>query len=539
MLSDANSIKKYRFLKILVILGIFCALTVFYLGVSYNVPYTSDNASMLLEAKSIVDGDTFLKGWTLSTVSYYTTEMPFYIIGIWLFGFSEKVIYLVTAINYALLTLTIIYITSTWQPVLPGPRGFSLTASSSGSGSNRNDGVISIRTIAISLCLSLFIAALIPTWELHSPVHIVGFTYCLWSIFFLKKIDQPTHLVRLVGWGFLLLLAFFGDNFTIYAWGLPVIIILSVKAFTEKNKSNSIKYLVTIFLSILLSKGILYLISANGGLSIPGVVDEFKFVDYPMIGNNLYLFFIGLFDLFSVNFFGQPIFSINTILSSFHVLGLALFCFVVLWSVKHFRKLSTIQQILTVGIVLNLAEYLLGNVSINRATVRYLMPSLIYSILLMTSLIGEGTLLRYPSKYLLPVCILIGLSLIPALSFYEPELPVSNLSEFLISQHLQNGYGPYWVASITTVHSGGAVSIRPVICTGGKSMKPYDWLSEEDWYQQRSTFLVVDRSEKEKSYNITEKTAVSAFGTPRQIYRIDGYEILVWDKDISPKLALR
>ena len=54
-----------------------------------------------------------------------------------------------------------------------------------------------------------------------------------------------------------------------------------------------------------LSKFILYIITISGGFTVPGV--NIEFVNYPNIGNNLYLSFFGVFDLFSVSFFGKPV----------------------------------------------------------------------------------------------------------------------------------------------------------------------------------------------------------------------------------------
>jgi len=148
-------------LRVLFFIVAFLVLFAFYLAVALAVPYTSDHASIFLEARSIIANNFLLKGWTLSTVSYFTTEIPFYILGILIFGNTDKVIYLVSAANYALLALLIISYSSITQA-----------------------GRIVPARLIISTVFSLFIAYLVSTWGFLSPNHAVGFAYCLCSSIF-------------------------------------------------------------------------------------------------------------------------------------------------------------------------------------------------------------------------------------------------------------------------------------------------------------------------------------------------------------------
>ena len=157
--------------KWIIFICLFMIFSIFYLGVVLTQPYTSDHASLLMEDKSIMEGNVLLKGWTLSTVSYYTTEVPFYIIGMLFFGFSDKVIYFVTAINYALLSAILIYLCCVSR-----------------------EAKIKVTRLITSICFLLFLPALLTNWNLLSPNHIVSFAYCLCSIFFLKNITNSNNL---------------------------------------------------------------------------------------------------------------------------------------------------------------------------------------------------------------------------------------------------------------------------------------------------------------------------------------------------------
>lgn len=498
---------------LLFFLFIFCILSVFYLGISLSLPYNSDHAAILLEAKSIIDGNYLLSGWTLSTVSYYTTEIPFYIIGILLIGFSEKVIYLVSAINYSMLVTLIIYLSSFQSKKL------------------------SLKRFFISSCLSLFIASLFSLWSLHSPVHIVAFIYCLSTVPFINRFLMAGKVKDLIPFSLLLLVSFIGDNFAIYIWGIPVILVFLIKLVREKEKSKFFILLITTLIPIFLSSIFLRTISSKGGFILPGVVDEVRFVDYLDLGNNLYLFILGLFDLFSVNFFGKPVLSVESILGSIRIIGLFYFVFIMIMNIKNFFKLPIVNQILVVATLINILEYLLGNVSVNRATVRYLMPSLIFAVILFTSSLTENEWSPKRMVYVIFACGMVGISLLPKISYSRPPLPVANLVSFLHEQKLANGYGPYWSASIATAHSGGKVNIRPVISEDGKYIKPYKWLSEDKWYLEDAHFLVVDGQKSDNVYvDIYAEMARNTFGHPDETYKLDNFTVMIWKNNISADL---
>lgn len=129
------------------------------------------------------------------------------------------------------------------------------------------------------------------------------------------------------------------------------------------------------------------------------------------------------------------------------------------------------------------------------------------------------------------------MSLIPRMSLTRPDLPVSKLSSFLSEKNLIYGYGPYWVASITTVHSNEMVKIRAVTSSDNKYIRPFIWLAENDWYNENATFIVIDSTNVvEKPFNIDWETAVNTFGQPYKTFRVDNYDILVWNRNISPDL---
>ena len=69
--------------------------------------------------------------------------------------------------------------------------------------------------------------------------------------------------------------------------------------------------------------------------------------------------------------------------------------------------------------------------------------------------------------------------------------PFTGLEQFLEANNLSYGLGGYWDASVITVDTGGAVTIRAV---SPSCMQPYEWENKHDWYEPSknvANFLVL------------------------------------------------
>ena len=80
-------------------------LFVCYLHVAGSTPVTSDGASNALQAWDMLHGNLLLRGWQLSDVSFYTTELPQYMLLERLLGLTPQVVHVASAMTYTLLVL--------------------------------------------------------------------------------------------------------------------------------------------------------------------------------------------------------------------------------------------------------------------------------------------------------------------------------------------------------------------------------------------------------------------------------------------------
>ena len=76
-----------------------------YLRLSGTIPANSDGADQSLQAWDMLHGNWLLRGWTVGDVSYYTTELPEYILVELIRGLSPSVVHVAGAATYTLLVL--------------------------------------------------------------------------------------------------------------------------------------------------------------------------------------------------------------------------------------------------------------------------------------------------------------------------------------------------------------------------------------------------------------------------------------------------
>src|SRR5260370_6313843 len=77
-----------------------------YLYVSRTARVGSDGASNALQAWDMLHGNPLLRGWTVTDVSFYTTELPEYMLVELVRGLNADVLHVSAAISYTLVVLT-------------------------------------------------------------------------------------------------------------------------------------------------------------------------------------------------------------------------------------------------------------------------------------------------------------------------------------------------------------------------------------------------------------------------------------------------
>ena len=110
------------------------------------------------------------------------------------------------------------------------------------------------------------------------------------------------------------------------------------------------------------------------------------------------------------------------------------------------------------------------------------------------------------------------------------------LAASLTRHHLTSGFAPYWEASSITVDSGGAITVLAVNDGGWHAhVVPQKWENNVllPKKMRPATFVILSPAEK-----VRRSSVVETFGKPAQTYRYGPYTVMIWHKNLLPQLAL-
>ena len=82
-----------------------------YFAKAQQIPIASDGSSNALQAWSMLHGNLLLRGWSVSDVSFYTTEVPEYAFVELVRGPGPDVIHIGAALTYTLVVLFAVLLT--------------------------------------------------------------------------------------------------------------------------------------------------------------------------------------------------------------------------------------------------------------------------------------------------------------------------------------------------------------------------------------------------------------------------------------------
>jgi hypothetical protein len=488
----------------------------------------ADDATGVLEADAFLHGNYLLHGWTVSNVSFYTTDLPFYIIGVFFRGVHFSLLH---GVPVAIYTLTL-----------------ALAVWLAGRGRRHR------RSAWLGMAVTFVLMGLpsgVLAHQVFSAYVRVGTTLLIlasWSV-----LDIAPG--RAVSWGryalfmLALTLAIAGDKFALWIAATPTIIVCARRILKAEDGDGPNKAILlgTCFCAIVASGVLSKLIKTAGGFTeVPFV---FSIVPINIFLKNLLYLTEGVLELYRANFFGRVL-NGATACRLFGLLGLG---FVAYSTYCAFRARRTpgageecradfLGEILSVAIVINLAAYVLGHKAIDLMTTRYLLPSFIFGAVLAGRFGMEragGVPLLYPGIAVLAIfyVALFGKGLLspPAA---DPQ-GFANLAEWLHNKNLIYGYGTYWASSITTVASENRVKVRAVTVDGDQ-IKPKLWMSDRRWYRDTPAHFLVfwtSHDGDDDLYTIKFQTATGVFGPPSEISSVGKFTVLIWDKDITPCLG--
>jgi hypothetical protein len=484
-----------------------------YLRISHTQAVSSDGASNALQAWDMLHGNLLLKGWTLSDVSFYTTELPEYM-GVELVrGLNADVVHVAAAITYTLLVLL---------------AGLLAKGKATGREGWTRLGIAVGIMLAPQFGNGDFILLL-------SPDH-VGTQVPLLLIWLV--VDRaPQRWYVPVAVGLLLAWAQIADRLVIPLGVVPLAAVCLMRAYQARLQSRW--YDMALAAAAIASVGIadlaVKLIHDSGGYTLKPL-NSMNLAPAAALPTHFWQTLEGVLGLFGADFFGQQL-GVNAILALLHLVGFTLAIWAFAVAIRRFASTDEIiVPALAAVIAINLATYMFSTLSDNYWATREIAAVLPCGAVLAGRLLAK----RLIDVRMVPALAIAGLCYVIALGYgaAQPAVPAANadLADWLVAHHLTTGLSGYGQANSATLDSGGRVQLRAPSGRQGLTMIPYE--SKASWFDPRrhhANFVVTVGPLSPTGASLYYE-ARTRFGPQAQTYYVGRYIIMTWPKNLLADL---
>jgi hypothetical protein len=487
-------------------------LYVAYLGQARSLGTNSDGAGNVLQAWDMLHGNLLLHGWWLSDVSFYTTELPEYMLVELVHGMNAGVISVAAAATYTLLVLLAALLA---KGAATGTEGLSRALIAGG--------------IMLAPGAPVDAGTL-----LSSPDHVGTMVPLLLIWLGIDRLAGRWYLPWLVG--VLLTWIEIADQIAVYVGAVPVIVVSAIRVYQRRDSWRlDAGLLAAAAASIVAAAAAVALIRRAGGYVVAPT--STSFTTSAQMPHNVWLTVESVLSLFGADFFGLRL-GVGAAVALLHLAGLGLAVWASCIGARRWlRAGDRLVPILVVGIVISLTGYLFSTEAFDLGSTHELAAVLPFGAVLAGRLLPR----RPATVALLPALAAVGACYVGVLGYYStrPALPPATqaVASWLEANHLTRGIGDYWAANITTVASSDRVQVRGVRVSCDR-FAPYVWETKKAWYEPpgTATFLVLGLTVG-AGENGTAAEAAAQFGAPRHTARIGDYEVLAWNHDLLPAVT--
>jgi hypothetical protein len=492
-------------------------LFVCYLRLSRTIPDNSDGSDQALQAWDMLHGNWLLRGWTVGDVSYYTTEIPEYMIVEKIIGLGANVIHVGAAVTYMLLVLT-----AGWL--------------AKGRATGREGVVRALVAAGILLAPQLGdgIHLLI-----QQPDHIGTQLPLLVTLIVLDR--GPRRWYIPVAVGVMLTWVIVSDRVAVFDAAAPLAAVCVLRVLWARlhdgTRLVSQWFEVSLAAVGIVSFGAAELVVAvikhvGGYTSLPLPSKLTSLGSLPL---HLRLTVEGTLNLYGADFLGLSGWARAAALV--HLVGVALALVGFFLAFRRLFSGDLILPVMATGIVFNVAFYVLSTVPATWFDTREI------SVVLPFGAVLAGRQLAGPlaRARLEPVLAVVLAGYAAALGYGAVQPPVADSEQpvvgWLEAHHLVTGLGTYTESNIITLDSGGRVAIRTVtwLSTGAV---PRAYESESSWYTRgNANFVVTNSADGSGVSLIPHRDIIALAGPPAHTYHYKTFTIMVWNHNLLANLG--
>ncbi len=468
---------------------------------SHNIYRHSDGANISFMGYDIAQGNILLKNWHLSTQSFFFTDVLLH--GI-----------------LALFIQNLSVLAETAGIVIAFICCFSSYLLYKQLAREHNN-----RLIFLTSFLVLFYA--IPEIVM-SPNHNMTIAYCLLAAvaYYNQNNTLRNKIIFMVFSSF----AVASDSYSLAFLVLPIIAETIIKYFMLKEFNPKV-FLLAIPICFML---IFSLLVNKFGFYLPGV--EIWFVKAENFSQNFYLYFFGAFSRMDAWFWGEKL-SLAVLPKLFFAVILGGYVISHIWAALKYKTYNPILIFVVLSSLFVSLVFLLTTFPVDIGSSRYLY-GIFYNGMILLAVMGSLYVKNH--KVILTCCLGILIfcngyiynSAFRSDTLLKNEVKmIKNLNKFLENKGLKNGYGSFWNA--TSVGLQSKKIFVAGITAENKIIKPFLWLTNENWYNRPAEFVVLNP--KKERHGITEEAVSSFFGQPKEKHQVGDYQVWIYNYDLSQK----
>ncbi len=520
-------------------------LFVCYWRQSLTQPISSDGAANALQAWDMLHGNLLLHGWLLSDVSFYTTELPQYMVIEAVRGLGPGVVNLAAAMTYTLLVL------------LAG-----LLAKGDAGG---REGLARFR-LAAGIVLAPQLSA--TSTLLQAPDH-TGTAVALLVVWLVIDRARPHWLVP-VAVCVMLAWIMAADSIVLLTGIVPIAVAAGARAVRALAKRaepswHELSLAAAAILAAVLGTLLPAIVRAAGGYTVAPVPRQI--VGIGRLPGAARVAFHAALSIFGANVVAAHS-ALEVAFAVLHLAGVALAAWAVcLAALRFFRARELLVPALAVAIAVNLAAFVLTaqTLAATREIAAVLPLGAVLAGRLLAGRLLAGRLLaprptagrllaprpaeslRRPRKALaVPLRMVLAAAAagyLAALGYgaAQPAVPAMNepLATWLAGHGYTRGLAGYWQAGSTTLDAGARVSLSSVGHGRGGRVVPGHWETSTLLYdpsRQYADFVVVKDSGT-YSTRWLRAAAERTFGPPQHTYAVGPYTIMTWPGNLLARLG--
>jgi hypothetical protein len=429
-------------------IALFCC----YLRESNTLAVTSDGASNALQAWDMLHGNLMLHGWTVSDVSFYTTELPEYMIAEAIRGLGPFDVHYAAALTYTLLILLAGLVA---KGRATGREGLLRALIASGI------------MIAPQVGPGAFILLL-------SPDH-TGTGVPLLAIWLLL-IHAPRRAWVPVLTGLALTWVTIGDRITSLMCALPIAVVCAIRIHRGRDRQATrfeLQLGGAALVSLPAAWVVVQTITWTGGYSVQpilaGVASPTTWWPHIRLATE------GILSLFGADFFHRTP-GMFTAVALVHLTGLSLAIWAFCLGVRRLRSGSDlVEAAMTIAIAVNVVVYTFSDLPHTQWDTREMAVLLPYGAVLAGRLLTNQ--LSRPSVKPLVAAWAASYALALVYAITQPARPAhdQDLATWLAGHHMTCGLGSYAEANSTTLDSAGRIELRaPTWTANGVHSRAYE-----------------------------------------------------------------